>query len=83
MFRAHRRLAANHPIVLEADLPRPDGHGAVCPYLSAESAGLASQDAHCTHSGSAQPIHLAYQGVHCLSSRHERCPVLLGLSERP
>ncbi len=45
--------------------------------------GVASENARCTRYASAYPIHLAYQQIHCITSRHERCPVFLGVDERP
>ncbi|MCZ6707277.1 MAG: LysM domain-containing protein [Chloroflexi bacterium] len=45
--------------------------------------GVASENARCTRYASAYPIHLAYQKIHCITSRHERCPVFLGIEERP
>ena len=44
---------------------------------------VAIENAHCTRYASAYPIHLAYQKIHCITSRHERCPVFLGVDERP
>ena len=44
---------------------------------------VASENAHCTRYASAYPIHLAYQKIHCITSRHEHCPVFLGVDERP
>ena len=83
MLRLHRRLHFRRAPIAEAKTPRAAGRDSVCPYLAGAGAGVVSQHGRCTRSGAASPIHLGYQSVHCVSSRHERCPVFLGLRDSP
>lgn len=88
MFRLHGRFRFRRTPAPDLNPPRADDHHAACPHLagagpSVPSQGVASENARCTRYASAYPIHLAYQQIHCITSRHERCPVFLGVDERP
>ena len=88
MLRLHGCLRLRRTPGLDLNPPRADGRGAGCPHLagaglSVMNQAVASENARCTRYASAYPIHLAYQKIHCITSRHERCPVFLGVEERP
>lgn len=51
-----------------------------CPYYAGAPGGW---DATCSRNENPEPIHTAFQRIHCTSQRHERCEVFLGQEASP
>ncbi len=52
----------------------------ICPHYSGTENGW---DATCARNETPEPIHTAFQRIHCTSRRHERCQVFLGEAPSP